>query len=180
MIVPDNKTCIIHGPGTGSVAGNGVVTITGNLTVGKNSSLIIGGITHVLGNLQASKCNSVSINPSSLWSATVSGSVQIKNCVGSTAVVLGVPANTAFYNGGPANNFGDFQCSYNSGACILQDAVVDGNVQVENNTGSQSTISGNFIAKDLACDDNSPAPTDASVANTVGAGHQKSGQCAAF
>jgi hypothetical protein len=145
------------------------VTVTGNVTVGIGASLDVEGNSIIVGNLQANNCNQVELNLGHHRApTTVDGNVQIGNCTG----------NPAFDNNEAHNQIGgDFQCHNNSGACVLEFANVGGNVEINNNNGSQSVIEGNTIGKDLQCQNNSPAPMFSG--NTVGGNPDQSseGQC---
>jgi hypothetical protein len=160
--VPNNATCIFD-------AG---ASVTGNVTVGKGATLIVGGGT-VAGNVLGNNCGAVG-----LVSVTVSGNVQVGNCTGTTDNPFGVLV--AFSTIG-----GDFQCHNNTVdqyACVLFISLILGNVQVMNNASSsdfQSLIGGNTIIKNLECQNNLPAVTDVSLLNTVTGNPNKSseGQC---
>jgi hypothetical protein len=174
VVVPDGANCSLGyvPPSTtpcciSSPPGYAVV-VTGNVTVGDGSSLIVGLNSTIAGDVQATNCNFVELV--SEGSEIVGGNVQILNCNG----------QPAFLSTGTGSLIGgDFQCHNNIGACVLSGAYVGGNVQVINNVisgGSSSEISYSHIAKNLQCRSNRPPPIGG---HNVVAGRKK-GQCAGF
>ncbi len=167
-----NATCTGSGTGTfgnltvpdGSSCNLSNATVNGNITVGKNSKLIVsGGITTIAGNVQANQCQSVML----MGSVLINGDVEIHQCAADGGYV------------GPGIEIGgNFECHNNSGACIAQMGTVTGDLHIHNNSSqAPSDISFNTIGGDLQCAQNTPPPINAEGPNQIDGNVQ--GQCAA-
>jgi hypothetical protein len=175
--VPDNAMCFFEDS----------ATVTGNVTVGQNAILRVQGssanpVSKIAGNLQANNCAWVALNPGAVFTTVVLGNVQIGNCTGSTGPVIDLPAGTAFGTLGPGSMVGgDLQCHNNAGPCVVVSDIIKGNVQIMNNVStSASTISKNTIGKDLACQNNVPAPTGSLNVVSGNPNQSSEGQCKGF
>lgn len=205
VVVPDGASCLLGWvpPPTTLCCnpppppGFGPVSVSGSVTVGHRSNLVVGSQSTIAGNLQANNCGYVELVSES--SEVIDGNVQIAKCNGGAT-----PGQPAFLSTGSGSRIlGNFQCQNNTGPCVLEGAFVGqyvqvlynvtpagslpsqiddnqilGSVQVMNNVfpGSPSIIDNNHISGSLQCQSNSPPPTGAG--NTVARGKQ--GQCAGF
>jgi hypothetical protein len=174
LVVPNNAHCFFSAP----------VTVTGNVTVGNGASFVINtvsaGTTSIIGgNLQASNCAYVEINPLHGSTTHVGRNVQIQNCTGTGNTL---DAGEAFgYRSLSGMIGGNSQCNNNTGACVQAFATIGGNVQFVNNVsapGTPSEVADNIIMQNLQCQNNSPTPTNGGLPNTVLGTSQ--GQCLNF
>jgi hypothetical protein len=178
LFVPANTNCTFEAP----------LTVTGNVTVAQGASFVIFQLfdlsteSTIGGNLQASNCAYVELNPGSTQTTLVGGNVQIQNCTGKGNLYH---SGEAFGDRGPHSMImGDFQCNNNTGACFLENDTVGGNVQLYNNVspGTPSVVAHNTIMKNLQCQNNSPTPTNGGMPNHVVGNPDESseGQCKGF
>jgi Collagen triple helix repeat (20 copies) len=153
--------------------GYGPVLVTGNVTVGKGSSLVVGLNSTISGNLLAKNCAFVELV--SEGNEEVDGNVQILNCNGGST-----SGDPAFLSTGTGSViYGSFQCMNNTGPCVLEVATVGATVQIVNNvTSSPSKIEANQIFGNLQCLNNSPSPSGSGSGNKVTGSEQ--GQCTGF
>lgn len=173
LIVPDNTVCQLLGSGK----------IAGNVTVGQNAGLVLEGGWTIGLTLQATGCSYVALNPYGSGSTVVGHGVQIENCTGnSPALGASFPAGTAFGSFGPSSLIGgSFQCTGNAGPCLLIGQHIGGGVHVtKNRSAAPSQIIGNFIAKNLYCGNNVPAPTGSSNWIAGNPDSSSEGQCTGF
>jgi len=188
LVVPANATCTLDN-----------VTVTGNVGVGTGALLNVspasGQTVKINGNLTADQCNSAALATEGVAAVIlIGGNVMIQNCTG----------GTVGYAGPGITIGGNFVCVGNPLTCVADDGVVNGNLTVEENLFSSSTIitnsevlqntisgnagiggntgpapltvGGNTIGGNLQCVGNSQTPDDGGTPNTVSG--QKLGQCA--
>ena len=149
VFVPAGAICTLRG-----------VTVTGNVEV--EGALVArdsgaGTPTTIDGNVQGDPAQIVQI----IEGTVVEGSVQIKGTasppfVGNFNVLCGstIRGDLQFEDNGRFILIGAGLCAGFGGG-----STVDGNVQIEKNTGG-ATIAGNTIGGDLQCKDNMPAAID--------------------
>jgi hypothetical protein len=186
LTVPANATCELDN-----------VTVAGNVGVGTGAVLNVlpapRQAVKIDGNLTADQCNYVALSTEG-GVILIGGNVTIQNCTGA---VVG-------YSGPGITIGGNFVCVGNPLTCVADDGVVNGNLTVEENLFSSSTIitnsevlqntisgnaeiggntgpapltvGGNTIGGNLQCVGNSQTPDDGGTPNTVSG--QKLGQCA--
>jgi hypothetical protein len=140
--VPDNASCILN-----------FVNVTGNVTTGRNSSLLITAYTEpstISGNVQAMQCKSALLQ----GFVTVGGNVQIQQCTGSGP--NGFIGPSIFIGG-------NFQCQGNSSnaePCVAWLGDVKGDVQIQSNVGlTASDVSLVTVGGNLHCQSNTPHTT---------------------
>jgi hypothetical protein len=172
LIVPNNAKCNLLNSGT----------VSGNVSIGENASLVFEGNWTVAGYLHANNCAYVALNPYGYGSTVIGLSTQIEHCSGNSPMIGVFPAGAAFGSFGPNNLIGgSFRCANGTGQCILVQLHVGGNVYVVNNkTSAPSQINNNFMAKSLFCQSNSPAPTGSSNFVAGNPDNSTEGQCQGF
>jgi hypothetical protein len=192
LIVPPGATCTLIG-----------VTVTGNVQVQLNATLNIssgpGGApeTTIGGNLLVGTGATLDAFSSLPLATTVNGNVSADHCTSFIMFPVKVGGNVTIQNcaqfgavGAGAQISGNFLCSNNSGespapgepnaACGLFFAIVNGNVQVNDNQGT-STVGGNQIGGNLQCQGNASITDLGSNGGSFGpstVGGHKEGQCA--
>ena len=158
VTVPDGKYCTLS-----------FVTITGNVHVGKNATLVVSAYAEpstIGGNIEAANCNSALLN----GNVEVGGNVLIHSCNGSS------PSG---FVGPDVVIKGNFECSANAGPCVAWLGRIAGNAQIGNNASkAPSEISLVSVGGNLNCVNNSPAPTHAHGPSWVVG--QAQNQCAGF
>jgi hypothetical protein len=170
---------------TGGRAGVSNSSVDGNLDIAKSSGtdvlvvrVRIGGDVHVHDNTMVSGGDSNTINIA--VNPDIAGNVEVKHNS------LANAANNQILIDRNGHIGGNVDVSDNTLAGSFADTnlyttrnTVDGNVHVDHNsvTGAHPTfdVGGNTITKELACDHNSPPPSDFSGPNTAA---KKKGQCA--
>jgi len=198
LVVPDGASCVLGLIPDSTIrcciSTENTVWVTGNVTVGRGSNLTVGLNSTIVGNLQANNCGFVEFV--SEGSEVVQGNVQISHCNGGAT-----PGSPSFLSTGTGSRIGgNFQCQNNTGPCVLEGALVGGNVQVTENVspGSPSMIDDNTVHGDVQVTNNVstglPSVIDANHASgnlqcqgnvppVTGAGNtakQKQGQCLAL
>lgn len=150
LIVPPGKGCELDG-----------VTVIGNVHVGIGSSFFMQisatGSTTILGNVIADHCADIAWAPD----VFIGGNLQIVGCTGPSYVQV------------TGTITGDFACLDNPAPCEIENATIDGNLQVNNNSGG-ATVTGNYVGGNLQCVGNASSATTVS-GNTVAGASQ--GQC---
>ncbi len=173
LVVPNNAVCQLEGGGM----------VSGNVTVGENAGFTLEGGWIIGGTIQAIDCAYVAINPYASGSTVVGRIVEIEGCSGnSPALGYYFPAGAAFGSFGPNSLIGgNLNCRSNAGECILVSVHVGGTVNVmNNNSAAPSQVDGNFIAKDLHCAKNVPAPTGKNDSVAGNPDSNSEGQCQDF
>jgi hypothetical protein len=145
------------------------VSITGNVAVGQNATLVVSAYlepSEIAGNIEANTCNAVLLQ----GNVTVGGNLNINACNGTTS---------NGFQGPDVLIHGNFECLSNVGPCLAWLGTVDGNVQIQsNNAKAASDVSLVSIGGNLNCQGNSPAVTHSHGPSWVDG--QSQGQCAGF
>ena len=148
--------------GTLELAG---ATVKGQVQVQGGGTISILQSTRIQGNLQIQNLPAGS-PPIRICGATIDGNLQYQN--DGAAITIGGPAcagNTVQ---------GNLQVSGNSAAIEISANTVSGNLQVQNNTGPSTDVSGNDVGKSLQCENN------AAISGGGNSAQKKQGQCASF
>jgi hypothetical protein len=162
------------------------VTVTGNVTVGANSTFDAyagNTLTRIDGNLTVEGCTEARLgDPGTETQITIGGNVAIRQCAHVAIHDTDISGNfsltgsTFQSNIHRANISGNVRISDNAVAIAtsFEGGTVGGNVEIADNTG-RTSIDNNIISGNLRCEGNADL---AGGANTVD-GH-KAGQCAGF
>ena len=191
---PSGNTC--DGTFTGLFAGTLSVTAGQNCVFSSGATIegnihVTGGTLElsgakVKGQVQVQGGGTVSI----LQSTLIAGNLQIQNLpAGSPQVQIcgaTIDGNLQYQNNGAAVTIGaapactgntiqgNLQVSGNSAAIEISDNTVGGNLQVQNDTGPSTDVTGNRVSKNLQCEN------DAAISGGGNSAQKKQGQCASL
>jgi hypothetical protein len=147
VIVPPGQSCTLS-----------LADVKGNVLVQNNASLLVDGYDEpsaIGGNVIAANCASALLE----GNVSVDGNVRIGNCTG---------AGRNGFRGPGITIGGNFRCHDNAGPCTAWLGEVDGNLQVyDNASATSSDITLDTVGGNLACRNNSPAPTHSHGGNWV-------------
>jgi cytoskeletal protein CcmA (bactofilin family) len=138
-------------------------TVKGQITVQGGGTVSILPSTLIEGNLQIEDLPAGSA-PIQICGATIDGNLQYQD--NAAPVTIGAPPGCA------ADTIrGNLQVSGNSASTVISGDDVNGNLQVTDNTGPSTQVSGNVVGQNLQCQNN------ASITGAGNSARAKQGQC---